>query len=258
MTPFLSCTSLPEVHARLIDWLQSPVGNALLRLEQTQLEIWLPKLFGYHLLFLGLPCAIEDSLALSHIRHRIQVSQVVHTSAMTSRIQGHPEHLPIANDSIDAVVLFHALDFSPDPHQILREVERVLIPEGQILIFGFNPLSLWGGWRLFARCGGKAPWCGRFLMSYRVSDWLALLGFDRALVAGLMFRLPIQQETLLRQSEFIESFGARWWPGLGAVYLIHGIKRVSRLRPIMMRWPLPSQVLSPLVTPTNAESPHRG
>ena len=43
------------------------------------------------------------------------------------------------------------------PHRILREAERVLMPEGSIIISGFNPLSLWGASRLFGRAATSRP-----------------------------------------------------------------------------------------------------
>ncbi|MBK6906226.1 MAG: methyltransferase domain-containing protein [Rhodocyclaceae bacterium] len=45
-------------------------------------------------------------------------------------------HLPFASNSIDLVVVPHTLEFDSNPHQVLREVERVLVPEGQVLVSG--------------------------------------------------------------------------------------------------------------------------
>jgi SAM-dependent methyltransferase len=54
----------------------------------------------------------------------------------------------------------HALEFHDDPHQILREVERVLIPEGELIITGFNPISIWGLRQRLPNCPGDFPWNG--------------------------------------------------------------------------------------------------
>jgi ubiquinone/menaquinone biosynthesis C-methylase UbiE len=49
-----------------------------------------------------------------------------------SEVRSDLHHLPLAANSIDLVVMPHTLEFAPDPHQMLREVERVLVPEGQV------------------------------------------------------------------------------------------------------------------------------
>jgi ubiquinone/menaquinone biosynthesis C-methylase UbiE len=86
--------------------------------------------------------------------------------------------LPFAAHSIDLVVMPHVLEFRADPHQILREVERVLIPEGEVLITGFNPISIWGLRRALPNCPGHFPWNGHYLSVRRLKDWLQLLGFE--------------------------------------------------------------------------------
>ena len=54
-------------------------------------------------------------------------------------------------NSLDLIVLPHALEFTDDPHLMLREAYRVIRPEGQIVIAGFNPFSLFGAKRYFGR-----------------------------------------------------------------------------------------------------------
>jgi ubiquinone/menaquinone biosynthesis C-methylase UbiE len=68
--------------------------------------------------------------------------------------------LPFATQSLDLVVLPHVLEFAAEPHQVLREVERVLIPEGQVIICGFNPSSLWGMRQVAGRLTGALPAAG--------------------------------------------------------------------------------------------------
>jgi SAM-dependent methyltransferase len=143
--------------------------------------------------------------------------------------------LPIATDSVDAVFLPHTLEFSADAHQVLRETERVLIPEGRVVVIGFNALSLWGARRLAGGGRGRVPWCGKFLTPYRIGDWLSLLGFDIELQEMMMFRPPWRR-ALLQQLSFLDSMGRRFWPVLGGVYAIRAVKRVSTLTPLRPSW----------------------
>lgn len=147
--------------------------------------------------------------------------------------------LPFAADSIDLVVLPHALEFAADPHLTLREVERVLRPEGRIVIAGFNPTSLWGLRQRLSRqrlgmaahAGeGAAPRAAEFIGYWRLRDWLRLLGF--ALEGGQFgcWRPPLRGEAWLARFQWMDEVGERWWPVLGGAYLLHAVKRVKGMR----------------------------
>jgi SAM-dependent methyltransferase len=116
------------------------------------------------------------------------------------------------------------LDFSRAPHELLREVERILVPEGHLLILGFNPWSLWGVWRLARRYRGQPPWNGAFVSQRRLGDWLSLLGFDIVATRRLLHRAPFALPGFAKRGDL------RLLPG--GVYLLHARKRVSRLVPV--------------------------
>ena len=158
-----------------------------------------------------------------------------------------PQHLPVASDSVDAVILPHTLDFAPNPHQVLREVERALIPEGRVVIIGFNPFSLWGLWRQFGRWRGAVPWCANFVSYPRLNDWLTLMGLDIERTDVMEFRPP----TRTRRLESVERVGRRVWPMLAGIYAVRAVKRVSRVTPLQPRWArlrvLPPRQVEPTV-----------
>ncbi|MDH3355301.1 MAG: class I SAM-dependent methyltransferase, partial [Chromatiales bacterium] len=183
------------------------------------------QIFGYNLLQIG-GSPFIDSLAFSPIKQRIILGEGGGLTAL-------PEHLPIASDSIDLVILPHAIELSDDPHQLLREVERVLIPEGHLLILGFNPWSLWGARRWISRNSGELPWSARFFSANRVDDWLALLGFERLQRLCHLFQLPFHRPLI---SERIELLFKRYFPRLGGGYCLLVRKRVSTLTPIKPAW----------------------
>ena len=134
------------------------------------------------------------------------------------------------------MVLPHTLEFEENPHQILREVERTLIPEGHVVIMGFNPYSLWGMTRMFIGWRNRTPWCGHFYSTLRIKDWLALLGFDTVLQKSYFFRPPLQHEGSLERLSFMERYGSRWWPFPGGGYILVAKKRLTTLTPIKPRW----------------------
>ena len=241
----IRCHDDPLAIARgLRGWYATEPGLALLDGLQQHLDRWVPELFGYYALQIGNPAPSRDLLAASRIRHRVTVD----VEAGLGDIQARPEVLPVQGEGVDLVLLPHGLEFSRRPHEMLREIDRVLLPEGHLILIGFNPVSLYGVLRLGLGWRGGLPWCGRFYGSWRMRDWLSLLGFDTLRCQSFGFRMPLGDGHRL---QFIERFGERWTPYLGGVSLILARKRVATLTPIRPRWrPRRSMLPGGLTQPT--------
>ncbi len=228
------CATGPGLRQRLCQWFGESPGRSLQAIESHRLrEVW-PHLYGTTVLQLG--CIGGMDLLDCCVAPTRIVLDLPGTGGLRppGLVAGVPEALPFDTRSVDLVLLPHTLEFSADPHQVLREVERVLSPEGYAVILGFNPFSLWGGWRLFARGGGRVPWCGQFIQLTRIKDWLKLLGFDLTRGRMLFYRPPLRNEAVMDRLYFLDRMGDRWWPLAGAVYLLVARKRVAgmiRLRP---------------------------
>lgn len=204
-------------------------------MEEACLEQMLCDTFGYYVVQVGMTSGFARSIGTSRIRHRILLPVAERPHILGSQIVASPDQMPVSSDSVDAVFLPHTLDFASDAHQVLREAERVLIPEGRVVVMGFNALSLWGLRRMMPRSRSGAPWCGSFLTPYRVSDWLSLLGFDIEIQEMMMFRPPWRR-ALLHELSFLDSLGRRYWPLFGGVYAIRAVKRVSTLTALKPSW----------------------
>jgi SAM-dependent methyltransferase len=227
------CKANCDLRNCLRSWYGSSLGRLLEQAERELLDDILPGLFGYHVLQVGASCA-TTLLDASPIHHRLLIDD--DPEAPCCGIAARAAELPVAGDSVDVVVLHHVLEFADDPHQALREVERILIPEGTVVIVGFNPYSSWGlrGW--IRRRRGDAPWCGHFLSAPRVRDWLALLGFDVSHSHARVYRPPLQRPALMRRLAFLEQWGHRWWQPLGGIYVLVARKRVIPVTPLRPRW----------------------
>jgi SAM-dependent methyltransferase len=210
-------------------WFETPLGRYLLDKEREYLDDVTPDIFGYHALQLGLP-EIE-LLRASRIAHRLRLSHEGHPDLYA---KGH--ELPFATQSIDLVVLPHVLEFTTQAHAILREVDRVMMPEGRLLIIGFNPWSLWGLRSSIGPTRNEFPWNGKFVSLPRVKDWLGLLGFDVSAGRLIGYAPPFASEGMRRRFAFMEPAGDRWWAVGGAVYMLQGIKRVRGMRLITPAW----------------------
>ena len=244
----------------LADWLKTPAGRYVLQWEQTQIDTAVADIFGFHALQLGL--TELDALRANRMPHRWLASGAgcgLAPSDIAASDRGSPsvagnrpaeravvalhcdfEALPFDSNSLDLVVLPHALELARDPHLALREVERVLMPEGRVVIIGFNPSSLWGVRQTFSqwmrRFGGQSqrplfvPSIGEFLGFRRVRDWLRLLSFEVEAGRFGCYSPPFGKQKWLTNFARIESFGDRWWPVLGAVYLVVAVKRARGMR----------------------------
>jgi SAM-dependent methyltransferase len=231
----------------LQQWFATPLGQYLLEKERAYLDEVTPDIFGFHALQVGMPEV--DLLRENRITHKLRVSREGSPDLFA---QGH--ELPFATHSIDLVVLPHVLEFAEEPHAILREVDRVMMPEGRLVIVGFNPWSLWGLRSALGPSRDEHPWNGRFLSLLRVKDWLALLGFDVSAGRLIAYTPPFDNERVRRRFAFMEPAGDRWWAVGGAVYMLQAIKRVRGMRLITPAWQEKSAREKALIAAAKRES----
>lgn len=215
------------------DWLASPQGLYVLDWEQSKHDQLVADIFGFNAVQIGL--TRHDFLRDNRMPFRFRCDDALPGNGAPIDARADLHHLPFANASVDLVVLPHVLEFAVNPHQILREVERILVPEGHVLVAGFNPYSLWGVRRRWRRAAGP-PWQGQYISVPRLKDWFALLGFETRAGAFGCYAPAVSQEKWLARWRFMEAAGDRWWPFAGAVYLIQAIKRVHGMRLIMPVW----------------------
>ena len=225
----------------LQDWFATPPGRYLLAWERAQLDLAVADIFGFHALQLGLTGL--DALATNRMPHRWLATHVPQPGAA---IVTDFSALPFPANSLDLVVLPHSLELAPDPHTTLREVERVLVPEGRVVICGLNPASLWGLRRrrahLYHRLGlGPLflPEAGEFIGYWRLRDWLRLLDFEVEVGRFGCYRPALSSEKWLQRFEWMDRAGDRWWPILGAVYFVVAVKRVRGMTLLSPAWKVP-------------------
>jgi len=229
-----------ESSSDLNDWLSTPAGVYLRAWETAQFDRVIADIFGYHALQLG--TSVIPALQSSRIRH-CWVSENQFSSGPLPALLTEDVALPFPDQSLDLVVMPHTLEFSRDPHSCLREVDRVLVPDGRVVMCGFNPLSLWGlrqqRAKLYARLGWQddfLPAQVDFIASWRLRDWLRLLSFDIEGGCFGAYRPSVQSDKWLQRFAWMEKAGDRWWPIFGSVYFLIAIKRVRGMHLISPRW----------------------
>ncbi len=230
--------------------------------ERAQFAMAVANLFGYNALQLGLPEL--DTLASNRMPHRWlalpeellsqapqadgDAGELPVSSSLRVALVTDAAALPFPPASLDLVVLPHTLELSADPHHVLREVERVLVPEGRVVVSGFNPNSLWGLRQSRARVAGRLglkvfgwsdlylPEAGEFIGPWRLRDWMRLLSFELESERFGCYRPSVVSEKWLARNAWMDKAGARWWPIFGSVYFLVAVKRVRGVRLLGPAW----------------------
>src|SRR5690606_21173949 len=161
----------------LEEWLSTPQGLYVAAWEQAQFSGMVANAFGYHAIQIGLPH--WDLLQANRIPFKACAAIEYTPDSSRALVVAEPENLPFDTQSIDLLVLPHGLECAPNPHQVLREIERVLMPEGRVVISGFNPWSLWGLHERLPALDPLVPVPAPLQVSLpRLKDWFKLLSFE--------------------------------------------------------------------------------
>lgn len=222
-------------------WFQTPLGVALLQCEEDAATRLLERVFGFVSVSIGGWWPVENLQNACPIRRHVRLAP--DGGELISPL----DNLALASDSIDAVLLPHTLEFVASPQRLLREVDRVLVGEGHVLIFGFNPWSAWSARRL-AR-SRQFPEQGRPLTAHRLTDWLGLLGFEIVASERIFRRPPISHAGVLTRLEKLEN--PRWLPLPGNAYAILARKHIYAMTPLKPAWERRRRLTAGLPTPAS-------
>ena len=234
-------------------WFDTAAGLYLQHEEQIVYDQAVVDLFGFNALQMGL--AQMDLLRNSRIAHRFSSSDCLADNDACDLLCCD-DFLPIAEASIDLLLLPHRLEFSERPHQTLREAARVIVPEGHLLISGFNRFSFWGIRHFFTKIFGcraeqkNFPWKSRFIGLNRLKDWLILLGFEVVSIEMCCHIPPFEQAAWHGRFRFMHRLGMRWLSFFGGVYFIVARKRVACMTPLKPNWKNASLQSGFVVRPT--------
>ncbi len=231
------------------EWLETSLGQALLRQEARIVEESLDGVFGEHCLQLGMWGSNRAFLRFTRTQ---RCALIAPSSVGEPCAVGDMHRLPVDSDSIDAVLLPHTLEFSDRPHAVLREVDRVLRRDGRVVILGFKTGGLWGLRRMIPGAG-MPPGTESPISERRLKDWLKLLNMRIDATQRYFFRWPLPGNRV-RSAQKWERRGRAWWPELAACYMLSAQKRVSTLTPVRPVWRRKPKVVAGLAEPTTRVS----
>ncbi|MDB6062877.1 MAG: hypothetical protein JWM78_2980 [Verrucomicrobiaceae bacterium] len=239
---------LDTLASSLQQWFETDMGRVVLAVERRMLARCLADCFGYHLLQLSAnnnldlygDCRIQRCFKAGPIRPALPSAD-----SRSAFVRCNFEELPFETGSIDVALAHHVPEFSADPHAVLRELYRVTVPNGRVILIGFNPWSPFGARMAVGRLRSGSVWRNHFFSAARMNDWLQLLGFQIESTEYGFHRLPLHRAAQWPNLSDSDNTLSRHWP-LGGIYLITAIKQESKFIPIKPIWSHARPVLAPL------------
>jgi len=214
----------------MTNWYHTYFGRTLLNAERLVLDKIISKLFGYYLVQLGGPDDY-DFLLSSPIANKLRVDPS--DLKYTDFVRAEFNTLPFLPESIDVIVISHILEFVRNSRAVLTEAYVSLVAEGNLIILGFNPFSLFGLLKFFYK-HKEFPWNGRFMRIGKIQKWLHDLGFEIVLRRTCCFNLPLGKYCL-HYPRWVESILNFLFPHCGASYIFVCKKKVIALTPLKER-----------------------
>lgn len=257
MNPFSLNAIKPEAYQQ---WLTTATAQRLFAIEASWLRGWVKQFYGHHLAYTGID-PTPKFLRFSRTRHCFKLGFPWACDVAEHDAYARDDEWPLANESLDVIILQHTLDMSRNPHQLLREVSRTLVPGGYVVILGFNPYGFWGGWRWLRSFSSKMPWITRPLSRRRLLDWLTLLDLHVEQTTGCAHLWPVflGSEPITRQVDRVLA-GTPWLPA--NAYLVVARKTIAGFTPIRqnrrqyrrVNYGLPVAAASTILPPLESES----
>ena len=245
-------TNKSDVIKHCSNWYQTLSGQSALANTEELCAKTMSEIFGYYAIQIGMLSGECDLLKHSRITASFSLANpddFIGINEKKERLVKHAaistnEQLPISTDDVDLVVASHVLETSQDPHQVLREIDRVLVPEGHCILIGFNPYALSNLNKplRFLRKNKSEQIKDAYKMRSvnRVRDWFSLLGFEVIDVNYMGFRPALKNQKIFNSLEWMERWGEYAGPLLGSMYVVHAKKQVIAMRPDKKVWRAPA------------------
>ncbi len=219
-----------DAQVPLAQWYATSLGQSIAQRLELEVGSRLDDVFGYQGLQVGNLVPGMHLLAGAGLQRHL----VLDAPGNEADIHADVLALPVASGTMKAVAFFHTLDFCNNPHQALREADRVLTDDGQLIVIGFNPYSAFGARHALTAWRRREPWNGRFYARHRVCDWLSVLNYRVLDSNALFIRPPINSERVMRRLSKLEGL-QRWFGGVGGLYVMRARKQTLPMTMVRSR-----------------------
>jgi SAM-dependent methyltransferase len=133
--------------------------------------------------------------------------------------------LPFPDLFFDRILVVHGLEAAEGVRPLLRQLWRVLAPEGRLLVVAPNRASLWAQVQ-------RSPFgYGRPFSRGELDQLLRDALFEPGRAARALYAPPLKSRTLGGRGQGWERFGARLLPALGGVHILEAAKSIYAAAP---------------------------
>lgn len=217
----------------LHDFYESPIGQVARRMILRRLRLFWPSAESCRVLGYGFATPYlkpfqgeaERVVALMPAQQGV----LAWPSHRPSVALGEEDAFPFPDAMFDRILVVHGLEGADAVRPAMRQLWRVLAPEGRILIVAPNRTSLWAQLERSPFGHGRPFHRGELDLLMR-NAMFAPLRWDRALYGP-----PLNGRRLVRTGAAWERLGRRLWPGLGGVHLVEAAKSLYAPVPIQTR-----------------------
>jgi SAM-dependent methyltransferase len=130
------------------------------------------------------------------------------------------EQLPLPDNSVDRILAIHCLETAERARPLLREIWRVLAPEGRVMMVVPNRRGVWA--RIDTTPFGQGQPYSRSQLERLLSDAL----FTPLDWSTALFLPPLDRRILLRSANAFERLGANVSPAFAGVIIVEARKEM--------------------------------
>jgi SAM-dependent methyltransferase len=206
----------------LADFYETPMGQGARRAILRRIKVMWPEVrtrrvlgFGFAVPYLS-PWVSEAERVVAFMSAEQGV--VAWPQSRNLTVLGDENALPFPDAFFDRVLVVHGLEGAESARPLLRQLWRVLAPEGRVLIVAPNRASPWSQFA-HSPFGLGRPYHRLELSNLLKSALLEPTAWDRALHVP-----PLRSRRLIGTGTTWESVGRRGWPALAGVHLVEASK----------------------------------
>lgn len=213
--------------SELRDFYQTPLGRITRHIVASEMRSLWPSVAGEHVLGLGhatpyLQCYLGSAMRVAALMPA--AAGVLHwpPEGPNATALTFEDALPLGDNSVDKVLLIHLLEATRDPAAVLREVWRVLMPTGRVVVIVPYRSGPW------ARADHTPFGIGRPFSRLQLTRLLEEAMLEPRDVRRFLCVPPSERRIVLRSTRGFERLGRRFFPGFAGLLAIEAQKTVVR------------------------------
>lgn len=215
-------------YKELIKWYRKPINQPIKKLLNDSIPTLKKHISGNNTLFVGLS-EFKKKFESPKYLSFIAIDQISSSDYLTES-----KRLPFEDNSHDVIIIIHALDYTDNPYELVREIDRIATDDAKVILVGFNKFSLWG---LIKPLMNKTmmPWILNFHSLYSVREWFKILGYEASYKDTSGF-LPMISKNISKYLEKVSIIQKIFASNFGGLYFLIFDKKMIPLTPVKLKF----------------------